>query len=191
MLSAEMKIGTASRLVTTLRAAGAVLGLAGALALAVARTAARVSARSTARLNLAAPALKRNWRLSISRPFLAGLDNASETNSSSRRPAAVKLLPPEYRLDVAIRESVSSTLVKIDGNARGQIYNLDAQLYSDAHRRQKSGSLGSQLWPRRLSTAWPRFSPMCVPGKTQKTARPRPWARNCAPVSLAYFAQPV
>lgn len=32
----------------------------------------------------------------------------------------------KYRLEVAIRESVSSTLVKIDGNARGQIYNLDA-----------------------------------------------------------------
>lgn len=35
-------------------------------------------------------------------------------------------LPPEYRLEVAIRESVSSTLVKIDASARGQIYNLDA-----------------------------------------------------------------
>ena len=35
-------------------------------------------------------------------------------------------LPPEYRLEIAVRESVSSTLVKIDGNARGQIYNLDA-----------------------------------------------------------------
>lgn len=35
-------------------------------------------------------------------------------------------LPPEYRLEIAIRESVSSTLVKIDGNARGQVYNLDA-----------------------------------------------------------------
>ena len=35
-------------------------------------------------------------------------------------------LPPEYRLDVAIRESVTSTLVKIDGNANGQVYNLDA-----------------------------------------------------------------
>lgn len=34
--------------------------------------------------------------------------------------------PSQYRLEVAIRESVSSTLVKIDGNARGQIYNLDA-----------------------------------------------------------------
>lgn len=34
--------------------------------------------------------------------------------------------PPEYRLDIAIRESVSSTLVQIDGNARGQVYNLDA-----------------------------------------------------------------
>ena len=34
--------------------------------------------------------------------------------------------PSKYRLEVAIRESVSSTLVKIDGNARGQVYNLDA-----------------------------------------------------------------
>lgn len=35
-------------------------------------------------------------------------------------------LPPEYRLEVAIRESVSSTLVEMDGNARGQTYRLDA-----------------------------------------------------------------
>ena len=34
--------------------------------------------------------------------------------------------PPEYRLEIAIRESVTSTLVKIDGNATGQVYNLDA-----------------------------------------------------------------
>lgn len=34
--------------------------------------------------------------------------------------------PPQYRLEVAIRESVTSTLVKIDGNAGGQVYNLDA-----------------------------------------------------------------
>lgn len=33
---------------------------------------------------------------------------------------------PEYRLDIAIRESVSSTLVKIDGDALSQVYNLDA-----------------------------------------------------------------
>jgi LPS-assembly lipoprotein len=35
-------------------------------------------------------------------------------------------LPPEYRLEIAIRESIASTLVKIDGNATGQVYNLDA-----------------------------------------------------------------
>lgn len=34
--------------------------------------------------------------------------------------------PPEYRLEIAIRESVTATLVKIDGNASGQVYNLDA-----------------------------------------------------------------
>ncbi len=32
----------------------------------------------------------------------------------------------KYRLDVAIRESVSSVLVEIDGNANGRVYNIDA-----------------------------------------------------------------
>jgi LPS-assembly lipoprotein len=35
-------------------------------------------------------------------------------------------LDPAYRLEVAIRESVSSTLVQSDGDSRSQIYNLDA-----------------------------------------------------------------
>ncbi|MGQ0455917.1 MAG: hypothetical protein ACT4OU_02520 [Hyphomicrobium sp.] len=35
-------------------------------------------------------------------------------------------LPPEYRLDIAIREYVTATLVQLDGNATGQVYNLDA-----------------------------------------------------------------
>lgn len=35
-------------------------------------------------------------------------------------------LPPEYRLEVAIRESITSTLVKISGDASGSVYNLDA-----------------------------------------------------------------
>ena len=35
-------------------------------------------------------------------------------------------VPPQYRLEVAIRESVTSTLVQTDGNALGQIYTLDA-----------------------------------------------------------------
>ncbi len=33
---------------------------------------------------------------------------------------------PRYRLDVAIRESVETILVKIDGDAKGQVYNLEA-----------------------------------------------------------------
>lgn len=35
-------------------------------------------------------------------------------------------LPPDYRLEVAIRESITSTLVKISGDASGSVYNLDA-----------------------------------------------------------------
>lgn len=33
---------------------------------------------------------------------------------------------PAYRLEIAIRETVSSTLVQVTGDARGQVYNLDA-----------------------------------------------------------------
>ncbi len=35
-------------------------------------------------------------------------------------------LPPAYRLEIAIRESVTSTLVRLDGEAQGSTYNLDA-----------------------------------------------------------------
>jgi LPS-assembly lipoprotein len=35
-------------------------------------------------------------------------------------------LPPEYRLEIAINESLTSTLVKVDGRANAQVYNLDA-----------------------------------------------------------------
>ncbi|MFT3732589.1 MAG: hypothetical protein QM780_14415 [Hyphomicrobium sp.] len=34
--------------------------------------------------------------------------------------------PPKYRLDIAIRESVTSMLVAVDGNAGNQIYGVDA-----------------------------------------------------------------
>ena len=34
--------------------------------------------------------------------------------------------PPAYRLEVVLRESVTATLVQVDGNAQGTVYNLDA-----------------------------------------------------------------
>src|SRR5262245_39491559 len=36
-------------------------------------------------------------------------------------------LPPAYRLEVAVTESLTSTLVQISGEARSQIYNLEAK----------------------------------------------------------------
>ena len=35
-------------------------------------------------------------------------------------------LPPEYRLEVVMRESIDATLVQIDGNSSGSVYNLTA-----------------------------------------------------------------
>jgi len=37
-----------------------------------------------------------------------------------------KAASPQYRLDIAIRESVISTLVMVNGNAGGQIYSIEA-----------------------------------------------------------------
>lgn len=34
--------------------------------------------------------------------------------------------PPQYRLEIAINESLTSTLVRVDGNASAQVYNIDA-----------------------------------------------------------------
>lgn len=38
-----------------------------------------------------------------------------------------EVVNPELRLDIAIRESVTSTLVRIDGDSGGQIYNVEAK----------------------------------------------------------------
>jgi LPS-assembly lipoprotein len=35
-------------------------------------------------------------------------------------------LPPKYKLEIAIRESLTTTLVRLDGESSGQVYNLDA-----------------------------------------------------------------
>jgi LPS-assembly lipoprotein len=35
-------------------------------------------------------------------------------------------LPPEYRLEVVMRESIDATLVQIDGNSSGSVYNIKA-----------------------------------------------------------------
>lgn len=35
-------------------------------------------------------------------------------------------LPPLYRLEIAVKESITSTLVQRDGNTLGQVYNVDA-----------------------------------------------------------------
>lgn len=38
-----------------------------------------------------------------------------------------KPLEPEYRVEIAVRESVVATLVRRSGDARSQVYNLDAK----------------------------------------------------------------
>jgi LPS-assembly lipoprotein len=73
-----------------------------------------------------------------------------------------------YKLDIVIKESVINELVKISGDAKGQVYELDAtfKLISNDGRVLLEG--------KATSRASRPSSPMCAPATTQRTARPAP-----------------
>ena len=62
---------------------------------------------------------------------------------------------PELRLDVAIRESVTSTLVEVDGNAGSQVYSVEAKFQlirmSDKQVVLSGTSFGRAAFERNLS----------------------------------------
>ncbi|MBX9863755.1 MAG: hypothetical protein K2Y42_13500 [Hyphomicrobium sp.] len=66
-----------------------------------------------------------------------------------------EVVNPDLRLDVAIRESVTSTLVEIDGNSAGQIYNVEAKFQliriSDKTVVLSGTSFGRASFERNLS----------------------------------------
>jgi LPS-assembly lipoprotein len=66
-----------------------------------------------------------------------------------------EVINPDLRLDVAIRESVTSTLVEIDGNSAGQIYNVEAKFQliriSDKTVVLSGTSFGRASFERNLS----------------------------------------
>jgi LPS-assembly lipoprotein len=127
MLSAEMKIGTASRLIRTLRLAGVVVSLAGALALSGCADGGTGFRPLYGASELGGAGTQEKLATVDIAPIPGRVGQRLRNEFIFQATGGGEAIPPEYRLDVAIRESVSSTLVKIDGNARGQVYNLDAQ----------------------------------------------------------------
>ena len=85
---------------------------------------------------------------------------------------------PVYRLEIIIRESITPTLVQIDGNSSGSVYNLNtsfrlvrlADRVGRPHRREQR--------PRRLPALRHSCSPTCAPARTPRTAPPRPSATS-------------
>ena len=126
MLSAEMKIGAASRLSWSLRAAGIVLGFTGVLALSACADGSSGFRPLYGSSELGGAGVSEKLATVDIAPIPGRVGQRLRNEFIFQATGGGEALPPEYRLDVAIRESVSSTLVKIDGNARGQIYNLDA-----------------------------------------------------------------
>lgn len=66
-----------------------------------------------------------------------------------------EVISPELRLDVAIRESVTSTLVEVDGNSGAQIYSVEAKFQliriSDKSVVLSGTSFGRAAFERNLS----------------------------------------
>ena len=126
MLSAEMKFGTASRFVKTMRTAGTALGLASVLALSGCADGGAAFRPLYGSSELGGAGTQEKLATVDIAPIPGRVGQRLRNEFIFQATGGGEALPPEYRLDVAVRESVSSTLVKIDGNARGQIYNLDA-----------------------------------------------------------------
>lgn len=66
-----------------------------------------------------------------------------------------EVVQPSHRLEVAIRESVTSTLVKIDGDSRGQVFNVEAKFtlirLSDKSVVLSGSSYGRAAFERNVS----------------------------------------
>ncbi len=127
MSLAEMRIGTASHLFKRLRAAGVVLGLASAVALTGCADGSSSFRPLYGSSELGGAGASEKLATVDIAPIPGRVGQRLRNEFIFQATGGGEPLPPAYRLNVAVRESVSSTLVKIDGNARGQIYNLDTQ----------------------------------------------------------------
>ena len=82
-------------------------------------------------------------------------------------------LPPTHRLEVMIRESVISTLVRIDGESLGQIYSVQASFRLISIKDKKVVLQGSAM-PAPVSSGSRRSIPTCAHARTPRTARRAP-----------------
>ena len=90
---------------------------------------------------------------------------------------------PIYRLEIIIRESITPTLVQIDGNSSGSVYNLNTS-FRLVRLADKSVVLTGKSNGR---AGFERFdspsSPTCAPARTPRTAPPRPSATSSSRAS--------
>lgn len=98
-------------------------------------------------------------------------------------------LPAAYRLEVVIRESITSTLVKISGDASGSVYNLDADFRLVRVSDKKVVMQGKSA----SRAAFERFTSVFANVRARRDAEDR--AANTIALDLrtriaAYLAQP-
>ena len=147
MLSAEIKIGTASRFLKNLRTGAAALGIATVLALSGCADGGSGFRPLYGSSELGGAGVSEKLATVDIAPIPGRVGQRLRNEFIFQATGGGEALPPEYRLDVAVRESVSSTLVKLDGNARGQVYNLDAS-YTLVRISDKKVVLSGQSYGR-------------------------------------------
>ncbi|MCB1514964.1 MAG: hypothetical protein H6876_04785 [Hyphomicrobiaceae bacterium] len=98
--------------------------------------------------------------------------------------------PATFRLEVAIRESVTSTLVKISGDASGSVYNLDADFRLIRMSDKKVVMQGKSV----SRAGFERFTSVFSNVRARRDAEDRAAttiARDLKTRVAAYLAQPV
>jgi LPS-assembly lipoprotein len=80
---------------------------------------------------------------------------------------------PAFRLEIAIREGLNSTLVTSTGEAFSQVYNVDAG-YQLISLKDKAVVLRAPRTPALPSSAISRSTPTCAPARTPNSASPAP-----------------
>ncbi len=84
---------------------------------------------------------------------------------------------PTMRLEIAIRESVTSTLVRTDGDAQAQIYGLEAAFKLVRISDNSVVADRHELCAAPALSASSRSSPTCARARMPRTEPPAPSAR--------------
>ena len=79
-------------------------------------------------------------------------------------------LPMTHRLEIVLKENLTSTLVNVQGEAAGQVYSVRGGVPAGRHQGQEGGVPGHAATRAPASSGSSRSTPTCAPARTPRTA---------------------